>query len=62
MLKREDGENLLVYYSLGNFRADQGQSEETKIGAEAVFIAEHSFDGVQIKKWETKKINSYWRE
>lgn len=62
MLKRDDGGDILVYYSLGNFRADQGQSKETKTGAEAVFTVEHTYDGIEIKKWDTNEINAYWRE
>lgn len=57
-LEREDGGETLVYYSLGNFRADQKQDEATMIGGEAYFIVEHTFDGVKIKEYELKEIDS----
>ena len=61
MLERPDGGDMLVYYSLGNFRAAQGQSEDTKKGAEAYFTLGYTFDGVEIQDYETKEINSYWK-
>ena len=59
---RPDGNNTIVFYSLGNFRADQGFSEETKIGEEALFTAEHTYDGIRITGFETKEINTYWKD
>ena len=56
-----DGGKMLVYYSLGNFRADQAQSEETKRGAEAVFTIAHTYDGVALLDYDTKEINAYWK-
>lgn len=61
MLDRPDGGKMLVYYSLGNFRADQAQSEETKRGAEAAFTIAHTYDGVELLDYETKEINAYWK-
>jgi poly-gamma-glutamate capsule biosynthesis protein CapA/YwtB (metallophosphatase superfamily) len=61
MLSRPDGGKMLVYYSLGNFRADQAQSEETKRGAEAAFTIAHTYDGVELLDYETKEINAYWK-
>ena len=58
MMKRPDGGDMLIYYSLGNFRAYQGQTEETKTGGEALFTVEHSYDGVRIKDFELKKIDA----
>lgn len=64
VIKRADGKQTLVYYSLGNFVADQdrvkkgssGQEIETG-GARALFTIEHCYDGVRIKSWDMKKIN-----
>ena len=61
MVERPDGGDMLVYYSLGNFRAVQGQSEDTKKGAEAYFTIGYSFDGVEILNYETKEIDAYWK-
>ena len=60
-LDRPDGGKMLVYYSLGNFRADQAQSEETKRGAEAVFTIAHTYDGVALLDYEIKEIDAYWK-
>ncbi len=62
LIDKEDGGKLLVYYSLGNFRADQGKDKATKTGEEAIFYVAHTYDGVRLKKWETKELNSYWKE
>ena len=59
---RPDGKKMIVFYSLGNFRADQGFSEETKIGEEALFTVEHTYDGIRITGFETKEINTYWKD
>ena len=64
VIGRADGGQTLVYYSLGNFVADQnrvkngssGQEIETG-GARALFTIEHCYDGARIKSWEMKKIN-----
>jgi hypothetical protein len=58
-VKRPDGKEMLVYYSLGNFRAYQGFSDDTMIGAEAEVIFEHTYDGVRIKASDLKKIESF---
>lgn len=60
LMDRPDGGKMLTYYSLGNFRAYQGQSEDTKYGAEACFTIAHAFDGVAICSYETKDINAFW--
>ena len=60
-LDRPDGGKMLVYYSLGNFRADQAQIEETKRGAEAVFTIAHTYDGVALLDYDTKEIDAYWK-
>ena len=62
MMKRPDGGDMLVYYSLGNFRANQGFDEETKTGAEALFTIEHCYDGVRIGGYEIKEIDAYWKD
>ena len=64
VIRRADGGQTLVYYSLGNFVADRskvkknsgGQEAETG-GAKALFTIEHCYDGARIKSWEMKKIN-----
>ncbi len=64
VITRPDGGQMLVYYSLGNFRADQKgerNGADTGIGAKAVFTVEHSFDGVRIKHWETGSVDSFWK-
>ena len=58
IVKRPDGGEMLVYYSLGNFRADQRMYESTQKGAEASFIVEHTYDGVSVKKWEIKDVDA----
>ena len=62
MQKRPDGGQILVYYSLGNFRANQAFSEETMVGGEAVFSLEHCYDGVRVKNYELKEIDAYWKD
>ena len=61
-IKRPDGGDMLVYYSLGNFRAAQGFSEDTKTGAEALFTIEHCYDGVRLAGYEIKEIDAYWKD
>lgn len=60
-IKRPDGGEMVVFYSLGNFRADQGQRDDTRVGAKAQFIVEHSWDGVRIKSYEIKEISAFWK-
>ena len=62
MMKRPDGGDMLVYYSLGNFRADQAFDEDTKTGAEALFSIEYCYDGVRIAGYEIKEIDAYWKD
>ena len=61
MIERPDGGQMLVYYSLGNFRAHQGFGEDTKIGGEALITVEHCFEGVRIADYEIKEIDAYVR-
>ncbi len=60
LIDRPDGGQMLVYYSLGNFRADQKQDTATQIGAEAVFFVEHTYDGVALKSWDIKSVDAGW--
>ncbi len=60
LIDRPDGGQMLVYYSLGNFRADQKQDAATQIGAEAVFYVEHTYNGVALKSWDIKDIDASW--
>ena len=60
-IKRTDGGETLIFYSLGNFRAYQGQSPETKTGAEAKIIISYKWDSVEIKSYELKEINAFWQ-
>ncbi len=70
VVDRPDGGQMLVYYSLGNFRAyqkgrivrsDEHVNVEAKDvgGAKALFTIEHAYDGVRIKSWEIKEIDSF---
>ncbi len=61
-IERPDGEKCLVYYSLGNFVADQGMEAGTKAGGEAVISFEHTYDGVKVTGHELKEITSYWKD
>ncbi|MBO4456652.1 MAG: CapA family protein [Butyrivibrio sp.] len=60
-VQRPDGGVMNVFYSLGNFRADQGQRAETRTGAEAVLTISHSFDGAKITGCEIKEVEAYWK-
>lgn len=60
-VQRPDGGEMVVFYSLGNFVADQGRSAETKEGAEAIFTVAHTYDGAALTGFETRKLNSYWK-
>jgi poly-gamma-glutamate capsule biosynthesis protein CapA/YwtB (metallophosphatase superfamily) len=69
LLDRPDGGKMLVYYSLGNFRAYQKGKDSGGIeslndkknigGAEALFTIEYTYDGVRLKNWDLKDIDSY---
>ena len=58
---RPDGGEMTVYYSLGNFRAYQGLSEDTKVGAMADITVWHTYDGVKVKNCDIRMIDAYWR-
>ena len=60
-ISRGDGGQTLVCYSLGNLVADQG-GEDTAVGGELTFRAEHTWDGVKITDWKLKEICSYWKK
>ena len=60
-IKREDGGETLIYYSLGNFRANQGMDEETKVGGEAKVVISHTWDGVAIKSHKLELISAFWK-
>ena len=57
----QDGREVPCFYSLGNFRANQGQSLDTKKGAEAKVIISYTWDAVTIKGYELKEIDAFWR-
>ena len=60
-IKRSDGGETLIYYSLGNFRANQWESLDTRTGAEARVVICHTWDGAIVKNYETKVISAYWK-
>ncbi len=57
ILKRGDGHETLVYYSLGNFRASQA-GEDTSRGAEALFTFGYTFDGIRLIDHSVREIKS----
>lgn len=59
VVKRPDGGETIVYYSLGNFRAHQGQRAETRTGAEAVLQFEHCYEGVRLTDYKILEFDSY---
>ena len=60
-IKRDDGGDTLIYYSLGNFRANQGMNEETRTGGKAKVVISHTWDGVTIKSHELELISAFWK-
>ncbi len=56
VIKGEKGNDTLVCYSLGNFRAMPGKDERSKTGCRLNFIFERGIDGVSLKTYETKEI------
>ncbi len=56
---RPDGTPMTIFYSLGNFRAYQGQSIDTKTGAEAILTFEHTYDGVRAKNVQLNELDSF---
>ncbi len=56
---RPDGKKMLIFYSLGNFRAYQGLHDYTKTGLEAIIYLEHSYDGVRVKSYETRDVEAF---
>ena len=61
-IKRPDGKKCIVYYSLGNFVADQGKEDKTKAGGKAVITFEHAYNGAKVADYELKEIRSYWKD
>ncbi len=61
-ITRQDGGQTIIFYSLGNFRADQGEKEETKVGGEAHITFSRGYDGVYVSDFELEEINSYWED
>ncbi len=59
-IERPDGRKTVVYYSLGNFRADQGK-DKTSIGLKAYFRAEYRYDGVCLADYGQEEIDAYWK-
>ena len=59
VIPKPNGGDMIVFYSLGNFRAHQGQSPETKSGAEAVLYIEHCYEGVRITDYQMLELSSY---
>ncbi len=59
IIESSDGKKTIVFFSLGNFRAYQGRSEETKTGGEAVIVFEHCYDGTGIKSYELREIDAF---
>ncbi len=53
MLERSGCGSTLVYYSLGNFRADQKYP-----GAKALFTIEHTYDGPRVKSWGIEEFDA----
>ncbi|MCR4585121.1 MAG: CapA family protein [Lachnospiraceae bacterium] len=56
MIKGEKGNDTLVCYSLGNFRAMPGRDERSKIGACLKFTAERGTEGVRIRDWTVEEL------
>ena len=56
-VKRADGSSMLVYYSLGNFRASQND-ENTFKGGEALFTVGFTYDGIGLLNYDMKVIDS----
>ena len=54
---RADGSTMLVYYSLGNFRASQND-ENTSKGGEALFTVGITYDGIGLLNYDMKVIDS----
>ncbi len=59
VVDRPDGGRMLVFYSLGNFRAYQGWNEAVKTGQETIVTLEHTCDGVRIRDYSVKQVDAY---
>ncbi len=60
-INRKDGGEMLVYYGLGNFRADQNKGK-TGIGIEAYLTVEYGYDRVYVSDYGHKEFSSYWKD
>ena len=56
---RSDGNPMTIYYSLGNFRAYQGQTSDTRTGAEAILTFEHTYDGISLKNANIRELDAF---
>ena len=61
MLKREDGHNMLVYYSIGNFVSAQPVKSCEK-GGMASFTAAPGPDGYEITAYDLTPLHIIWQE
>ena len=57
MIKGENGNDTLVCYSLGNFRAMPAKDARSKTGAKLKFTVERGIDGVKIKEWNVEELD-----
>lgn len=58
-IDRPDGKKMLIYYSLGNFRAHQGMNDNTKTGMEAVIYLEHCYEGVRVREHTARTLTAF---
>lgn len=58
-IDRPDGKKMLIFYSLGNFRACQGMNDNTKTGLEAVIYLEHCFEGVRVREYTARTLTAF---
>ena len=58
-IDRPDGKKMLIFYSLGNFRAHQGMNDNTKTGLEAVIYLEHCYEGVRVREYTARTLTAF---
>lgn len=58
-IDRPDGQKMLIFYSLGNFRACQGMNDNTKTGLEAVIYLEHCYEGVRVREYTASTLTAF---
>ena len=61
-IDRPDGKKMLIYYSLGNFRAHQGMNDNTKTGMEAVIYLEHCYEGVRVREHTARTLTAFVKD